>query len=321
MRHAHFAFAPSYTPLNHGSSRPRPTRSSRSTSRGGSRGPAPSRPAYSCPDVDDLVFVPNATTGIDTVLQNLVWRAGDVVLCYEVIYGAVANGLEYPRDHARARGPRRARAAARGRRGPRARHGGRRARRQCYRGKRVRLAICDTIVSGPGARVPLERLVPALQAEGALVLWLFVPRGCAALVVRKEHQHLIRTTLPTSHGFKPRKPPKSGVVNAEDVGSDFVEMFSFTGTADTTNWLCVEAALKFREEVCGGEENIRATPTTSPSAAAPSPRSLRHRGMGCAGSSMRQCNFANVRMLLVMKGGVGDADDAALMAIPASTAT
>ncbi|KAK8137060.1 hypothetical protein PG984_005000 [Apiospora sp. TS-2023a] len=357
MRHAHFAFAPSYTPLNHGSygTHPVSVRAAHLALRAEvEAAPDPfialefsrrlARPRQlaarmlRCP-VDELVFVPNATTGIDTVLKNLVWQPGDVILCYEVVYGSVANGLEYLREitpgleiqvvhvplpvadddlvRVMVDTAREVNAAP---------------------GKRVRLAICDTIISGPGARVPFERLVPALQAEGALVLvdgahgighidldlsklrpdffvtnlhkWLFVPRGCAAFVVRKEHQHLIRTTLPTSHGFKPRKP-LGGVVNA-DKGEDFVEMFSFTGTADTTNWLCVEAALKFREEVCGGEESIRAyTHHIAQRGGAIAAEVFGTEIMDCPGSSMRQCNFANIRLPLVMKGGVGDNDDGA----------
>ncbi|KAK7959099.1 uncharacterized protein PG986_003953 [Apiospora aurea] len=340
MRHAHFAFAPSYTPLNHGSygTHPVSVRAAHLALRAeveaapdpfialdfARRLARPRRLAAQmlrCP-ADELVFVPNATTGIDTVLKNLVWRPGDVVLCYEVVYGSVANGLEYLREttpvevhvvHVPL---------------PVADDDLVRAMVDAAKeinatpGKRVRLAVCDTIVSGPGARVPFERLVPALQAEGALVLvdgahgighieldlsvlrpdffvtnlhkWLFVPRGCAALVVRREHQHLIRTTLPTSHGFRPRKPVR-GVVNA-DAGEDFVEMFSFTGTADTTNWLCVESALKFREDVCGGEETIRAyTHHIAQRGGAIAAEVFGTEVMDCPGSSMRQCNFANAR--------------------------
>ncbi|KAK7993952.1 ribose-phosphate diphosphokinase [Apiospora arundinis] len=355
MRHAHFAFAPSYTPLNHGSygAHPVSVRAAHLALRAEvEAAPDPfialefsrrlQRPRelaarmLKCP-VDELVFVPNATTGIDTVLKNIVWQPGDVVLCYEVVYGSVANALEYLRettpveirvvhvplpvtdddlvramvDTARAINADKTTVSPKG-----------------NREKRVRLAICDTIISGPGARVPFERLVPALQAEGAMVLvdgahgighidldlsvlrpdffvtnlhkWLFVPRGCAAFVVRKERQHLIRTTLPTSHGFKPRKPLKH-VVNA-DAGSDFVEMFSFTGTADTTNWLCVEAALKFREEVCGGEETIRAyTHHIAQRGGAIAAEVFGTEIIDCPGSSMRQCNFTNVRLPLTMR--------------------
>lgn len=38
--------------------------------------------------------------------------------------------------------------------------------------------------------------------------------------------------------------------------SDFVEMFQFTATTDVSPYLCMEEALKFRRETCGGEEKI-----------------------------------------------------------------
>ena len=39
--------------------------------------------------------------------------------------------------------------------------------------------------------------------------------------------------------------------------SSFVELFAFVATTDTTPYLCVPEALKFREMTCGGEANIR----------------------------------------------------------------
>jgi hercynylcysteine S-oxide lyase len=38
--------------------------------------------------------------------------------------------------------------------------------------------------------------------------------------------------------------------------SDFVEMFQFTATIDVSPYLCMAEAIKFRREVCGGEEKI-----------------------------------------------------------------
>lgn len=268
MRHAHWAFSPDYLPLNHGSygSHPVSVRAAHLALRAEvEAAPDPfialhfaGRLARSrslvadmlrCPS-DELVFVPNATTGIDTVLKNLAWKPGDVVLCYELIYDSVLKGLSWMEESRgvevhvlRREWPvsddelmRLMVGAARD--------------INAQEGKRVRLAICDTIISGPGARVPYEQLVPALQAEGALVLvdgahgighidldlntfkpdffvtnlhkWLFVPRGCAAFYVPKKHQGLIRTSLPTSHGFRPRRP----LLQTEN---SFVDMFDFTG--------------------------------------------------------------------------------------------
>lgn len=73
------------------------------------------------------------------------------------------------------------------------------------------------------------------------------------------NQALIRSSLPTSHGFKPMLMPgqAEGFNPLPSSGrSDFVEMFQFTATIDVSPYLCMEEALKFRREVCGGEEKI-----------------------------------------------------------------
>lgn len=79
--------------------------------------------------------------------------------------------------------------------------------------------------------------------------------------VPKRNQHLIRTTLPTSHGFDPL-PRENGrdIVNplmtADRGKSKFVMLFEFVATIDVSPYLCIEEALKFRREVCGGEDAI-----------------------------------------------------------------
>lgn len=55
---------------------------------------------------------------------------------------------------------------------------------------------------------------------------------------RGENQELIHNPLPASD--------KSG----------FVFMFEYVATLDISPYLCVEAAIKFRQEACGGEEKI-----------------------------------------------------------------
>ncbi len=290
MRRAHFtSFAAGYTPLNHGSygAHPASVRAAHLAARDEAEGaPDPfialgfegrlarqralAASLLRAPSADDLVFAPNATTAIDTVLKNLRWRPGDVVLCYDAVYPAVALALawlcEYHRGAVRVEvvgdvafplpddalvdamvgAARRINGNGSGSGG-----GGGSGDGNEKGGERVRLAIVDTIISMPGIRVPFERLVPALQAEGALVLvdgahgagqvdidlaalrpdflvtnlhkWLFVPRGCAALYVPARHQHLIRTTLPTSFGFQRLDPA------VPDRPRRFVEIFDFTG--------------------------------------------------------------------------------------------
>ncbi|KAI0161911.1 putative aminotransferase family protein [Hypoxylon sp. FL1284] len=358
FRKAHFAFDPHYTPLNHGSYGTVPVsvrRAHEAIRADADAAPDPfialdfagrlaeqralAARALGCADVDELVFVPNATTGSDTVLKNMVWDDGDVVLCYDLVYDSLGRGVSWARD---ARGvdvhvvavPWPASddalvdtmvAAAR--------------RVNALPGKRVRLAVVDTIISMPGIRVPFERLVPALQAEGALVLvdgahgighididlgalepdffvtnlhkWFFVPRGCAAFYVPRKHQALIRTTLPTSHKYKPRKKLGSEADNDESAKT-FVDMFDFTGTDDTTAWLCVQASLDFQNMVCGGQPAIQAyCHKVAQESAAVVAEIFGTDIMDTPGSCIRDCNFANIRLPLELGAdGPGQVDPA-----------
>ncbi|XXG99475.1 hypothetical protein Hte_005814 [Hypoxylon texense] len=357
FRNAHFAFGRHYTPLNHGSYGTVPVSVSRAHEALRAEAEAAPDPFIAlefhdrlaaqrvlaakvlhCPDANELVFVPNATTGSDTVLKNLVWEEGDVVLCYDLIYESLALGLSWAEE---ARGVKvhvveiqwpvsddelvNAMVDA--------------ARKiNAEPGKRVRLAVIDTIISMPGIRVPFERLVPALQAEGALVLvdgahgighvdidlsvlkpdffvtnlhkWFFVPRGCAAFYVPRKHQPLIRTTLPTSHKFRPKKKLGAEAEDDEDAKA-FAEMFDFTGTDDTTAWLCVQAAIDFRNQVCGGEPAIQAyCRRVAQDSAAAAAAVLGTDVMDAPGSRIRDCYFANVRLPLALGLGAGQVDPA-----------
>ncbi|OJJ01620.1 hypothetical protein ASPVEDRAFT_129847 [Aspergillus versicolor CBS 583.65] len=99
--------------------------------------------------------------------------------------------------------------------------------------------------------------------------WLYTPRSCAVLYVPTRNQHLIRTSLPTSWNYVPPAPSTTSTQGADDEEllpsvlpttgdpkSAFVTLFEFTGTADDSAYACVPAAMKFRTEVCGGEEAI-----------------------------------------------------------------
>jgi selenocysteine lyase/cysteine desulfurase len=189
MRLTHFPFSPTYTPLNHGSFGCSPTpilahQSHLSTL-------AASRPdTFIVRDipllidgsrvalapllgvhVDEIVLIPNATTGINTVLRNLKWEAGDVVVFFSTIYDAceksiasVSEGLggfiqgekielEYPvEDSEIVRSFRET------------------VEKLMGEGKRVRLAMFDTVLTFPGARMPWEELVGVCKEMGVLSL-------------------------------------------------------------------------------------------------------------------------------------------------------
>jgi selenocysteine lyase/cysteine desulfurase len=120
-------------------------------------------------ETDEVVFVPNATTGVNTVLRNLKWEKGDVVVHFSTIYGAcektlssikehepletVNIQLEYPiRDAEIVRRLRETVGRTRG------------------EGKKVRLAMFDTVLTFPGAKMPWEDLVEACKEMGVLSL-------------------------------------------------------------------------------------------------------------------------------------------------------
>ncbi|KAI1346512.1 aminotransferase family protein-like protein [Xylaria sp. FL0043] len=355
MREAQFAFSPHYTPINHGSygTYPVSVREAHEALRREVEA-APDRfividwPArlresraavagiLNC-ETDEVVLVPNCTTGSDTIFKNIKWEPGDVILVYEVVYEAALAGLSWIAETFGVRvevvplsiplsdaeivdavvgAARRINGAG----------GGNADGDGDGDGdvkERVRLAVVDTVVSMPRLRMPFETLVPALQAEGALVLvdaahgighvdidlaalmpdflvtslnkWLFVPRGVSALYVPKRHQGLVRTSLPTSVRFR-----KHAGEEGEDEGA-FVRLFDFVASHDMTNFLAVKAALTFRADICGGEDAIREyCRSVARQGAEVAAFILGTEVMDTPASRMRECFFANVRLPLAI---------------------
>ncbi|KAF2747891.1 PLP-dependent transferase [Sporormia fimetaria CBS 119925] len=238
-------------------------------------------------DVKTITFVPNATSGVNVVLRNLVFSPGDVILYTSTIYGGCYKSVEYITETTP-------------------------AEKACVEyvfpvededlvkkfaekikevekeGKRVKVAVFDTVVSMPGVRLPFERLTEVCKEMGVLSLidgahgvghveidlgkldpdffvsnchkWLHTPRGCAVFHVAERNQHLIRSTLPTSWGFIPLSQASAKIINPIPVvGEDksaFIRNFEFCATIDNTPYLCVPAAIAWRESI-GGEAAIR----------------------------------------------------------------
>jgi selenocysteine lyase/cysteine desulfurase len=239
--------------------------------------------------VETVVFVPNATTGVNTVLRNIVWHKDgkDEILHFSTIYGACgktvayvseASGdlvkgrqieITYPAEDSDIVGA--FKSAIRASRAER---------------KFPRIAVFDTVSSLPGLRVPFQQLTAICREEGILSLidgahgighihldlsaldpdffvsnchkWLYVPRGCAVFYVPVRNQAIMRSTLPTSHGFVPRADQSVGLPNPlESFGkSEYISNFAFVGTIENSNYLLIPDAIKWREEVCGGEQAI-----------------------------------------------------------------
>ncbi|PGH06228.1 hypothetical protein AJ80_08197 [Polytolypa hystricis UAMH7299] len=238
--------------------------------------------------LNETVFVQNATTGVNTALRNLAYAPGDVIVYFATAYAACAKTVasltettplqarkveyQFPISH--------------GEIVQRFKDVVKQAKDE---GLNVRVALLDTIVSQPGVRFPFEELVEVCRAEGVLSCvdgahgvghipldlgkldadffvsnchkWLYTPRGCAVFHVPKRNQHLIRTTLPTSHGFLLASSDKPSPTNPLAVSegatkTSFEGLFEFVATVDDSPYLCIPTALEFRDKVCGGEDRI-----------------------------------------------------------------
>ena len=206
-------------------------------------------------DPDGLVFVQNATTGVNAALRAWDLQPEDEILTTDHTYGACRKALEFIARRRRARvvvakvpfplrGPEDVVAPVLAAVTP-----------------RTRLAVLDHVTSPTALVFPIEALVAALRERGVETIvdgahalgmlpldldrlgaacytsnahkWLCSPKGTAFLHVRRDLRDRIRP-LVVSHGYDPAGE-----------GVRFREEWDWTGTLDPTAWLTVPDCVRF----------------------------------------------------------------------------
>lgn len=209
----------------------------------------------------DLVFVDNATAGVNAVLRSLKLQPGEEILIHSLAYGAVANTAAFV---AREQG---ARVVKVDLPFPTSDPGLYAQRIEQAITPRTRLAILDHITSETALILPLAEIAARCRAKGVTVLvdgahapgaihleiaklgvdyytgnlhkWGFAPRGCGILWAAPERQAGLH-------------PP----VISWGLDQGFSQEFDWVGTRDPSPWLAAPEAIAFMQDL--GLEAMRA---------------------------------------------------------------
>lgn len=214
-------------------------------------------------DPRGMVFVPNATTGVNAVLRSLRFVPGDEILTTDHVYNACKNACEFvaARDGAKVRVV----------------HvpfpvGSSGEVRDTILGavtRKTKLLLIDHITSPTALIFPVADIVEALagsetdvlvdgaHAPGMIPLdlvslgaayytgnchkWLCSPKGAAFLYVREDKRKHVRPVT-ISHGANSKRTGRSPLL----------QEFDWTGTGDYTPYIMVQESVDFLESLFPG---------------------------------------------------------------------
>lgn len=210
-------------------------------------------------DADDLVYVPNATTGLNIVARSLDLRPGDEILATDQEYGALdrtwkflcqKSGAVYRRQPITIPVTTRAQFVD-----------------EFWSGvtPQTRVVFISHIGSGTALIFPIQEIIQRARQAGIITIvdgahaagqipldlvdlgvdfyssnshkWMMSPKGSAFLYVRREMQHLVEP-LVVSWGWEKEKPGTSRFVDEQE----------WQGTKDIAAFLSVPAAIEFMHQ-------------------------------------------------------------------------
>ena len=212
-------------------------------------------------DADDLVYIPNATHGVNIIAHSLQLKPSDEILTTDHEYGACDNTWDFISSkigakyiHQRITLPV---------------HSEEAIINQLWQGvtPKTKVIYLSHITSPTALRLPVEQICNRAKRSGILTVidaahtpgqipvnlrtldadivfgnchkWMLNVKGSAFLYVRRELQHLI-DPLVVSWGYNPTPETTTG--------SRFIDLFQWTGTKDPSAALTVPMAIKFMQE-------------------------------------------------------------------------
>lgn len=218
-------------------------------------------------DQDGLVFLTNATTSVNTILNSKRLKAGDELIITNHGYNACNNAVRY---YAKIR---RLKVKVLNIPFPIESEEEIITGLQRLISNKSRFILIDHITSPTALKLPLEQIVKICSDSGIDIMvdgahsvgmiplvikklgvqyytsnchkWLFTPKGSAFLYVREDKRDNIYP-LTISHGLNSERRDRSR----------FHLLFDWTGTQDFTPYICIKSAIRFAIRIRGSIDNL-----------------------------------------------------------------